>query len=162
MQLNHAVLYVRDAARHAEFYRDVLGFRILLRDDERGYAFLRAPGSDNDHHLAFFTVGPDAAPSEAGKGRVGLYHLAWEVQTLGELEELRTKLAAMGHLVGESDHGVSRSLYVHDPDGLEFELMWGVPLELWDPEADPIGSRPLNLEADIERFGRATPGRQAA
>ncbi|MGI8711427.1 MAG: VOC family protein, partial [Acidimicrobiales bacterium] len=76
-RMNHAVLYVRDAGRSAAFYEEVLGFSTVTSFP--GGAFLRAPDSTNDHDIAFFSVGEDAAPSAAGRGAVGLYHLAWEV-----------------------------------------------------------------------------------
>ena len=84
-RLNHAVLYVADLARSVAFYRDVLGFRPVPMTPEgfTGAAFLQASGSTNDHDLGLFQVG-HAAPSAAGHGTVGLYHLAWEVDTLDE------------------------------------------------------------------------------
>ena len=88
---------------------------------------MRAPGSANHHDLAFFTIGSDAEDSEAGRSQVGLYHLAWEVPTLDDLELHRQRLADAGALRGASDHGVNKSLYAHDPDGIEFEVMWLVP-----------------------------------
>ena len=85
-RLNHAVLYVRDVERPTEFYGDVLGFRVVMSGP--GAAFLQAPDSTNDHDLGVFQIGCGAAPSEAGRSTVGLYHLAWEVDTLGELQRL--------------------------------------------------------------------------
>jgi catechol-2,3-dioxygenase len=65
----------------------------------------------------------------------------------------------MGALVGENNHGVSRSLYCQDPDGIEFEIMWEVPLDLVDDgEATNV---PLDLDADIDRWGASRPGRGA-
>ena len=91
-RMNHAVLYVRDADRTTEFYRDVLGFRVV--GEFPGTAkFLQAPDSTNDHDLALFTIGPNAGDSTAGRSTVGLYHIAWEVQTLGDLQEIALKLA---------------------------------------------------------------------
>src|SRR5205823_9818878 len=105
-RLNHAVLYVRDAERSAAFYSEVLGFRRLsLAEGMRGAVFLQAPGSTNDHDLGLFSIGDAAARSDAGRGTVGLYHLAWEVDTLDELQRLATVLAERGALVGSSDHG---------------------------------------------------------
>ena len=98
--------------------------------------------------------GPGTAPRN-----VGLYHLAWEVATLGELVEAKQQLAEMGALVGENNHGMSRSLYCQDPDGIEFEVMWEVPLDLYDP-SDP-SNVPLDLDADIARWGADRPGRGA-
>ncbi|HEY4729409.1 MAG TPA: VOC family protein, partial [Actinomycetes bacterium] len=85
-RLNHAVLYVRDVERSVAFYRDVLGFEAVM--GMPGAAFIQAPGSTNDHDLGLFQIGAGAGPSEAGRRTVGLYHLAWEVDTLAELERL--------------------------------------------------------------------------
>ena len=155
-RLNHAVLYVRDAERSAAFYEEMLGFHKV--NAFPGGAFLQAPGSTNDHDVAFFTIGEDAGPSEAGRGTVGLYHLAWEVDTLDELGELRDKLQAAGALVGATDHGTTKALYAHDPDGLEFELSWLVPLDLIDDEARANRSaiRPLDVHREIARYGGST------
>ena len=54
-----------------------------------GAAFLRAPGSTNDHDLGLFGIGLGEGASAAGRGTVGLYHLAWEVDTLADLAETR-------------------------------------------------------------------------
>ena len=157
-RLNHAVLYVRDVNRSVAFYSEVLGFRQVM--GMGGAAFLQAEGSSNDHDLGLFEVGADAADSPAGRGAVGLYHLAWEVDTLDELERVAGKLADAGALVGASDHSSTKSLYAKDPDGIEFEVCWIVPLELLDDEAKAGRSRirPLNLPAEIERYGAETPG----
>jgi catechol-2,3-dioxygenase len=155
VRMNHAVLYVRDAERNAAFYRDVLGFRDVNRFP--GGVFLQAPDSTNDHDIAFFSIGEQAGPSAAGRSTVGLYHLAWEVPTLADLRELSGRLSAAGALVGASDHGSTKSLYAHDPDGLEFEVCWVVPADALPPDTD-TGIRPLDLEAEIERFGEALVG----
>jgi catechol-2,3-dioxygenase len=153
--MNHAVLYVRDAARHQQFYEDVLGFTTVI-DGDGPFVFMRAPASENHHDIAFFTVGESATPSEAGRGTVGMYHLAWEVATLDELIEIRDQLDAAGALIGASDHGANKSLYSKDPDGLEFEVMWLVPPEHWGDEADQAIIRPLDLAAEKQRFDDLT------
>ncbi len=107
-------------------------------------------------------MGDQLADSAAGRATVGLYHLAWEVPTLADLATYYASLSAAGALAGWSDHGVSKSLYAKDPDGLEFELMWAVPQELLT-EADALVSvAPLDLDAEIARFGADTPGRITA
>ena len=151
-RLNHAVLYVRDAARSAQFYADVLGFRRIIEDPAGGYAFLRAEASENHHDLALFAIGAAAEPSEAGRRTVGLYHLAWEVPSLEELEQVRDRLASAGALVGASDHGVNKSLYAVDPDGLEFEVMWLVPANLWGNEEHEAIIRPLDIGGDKRKY----------
>jgi catechol-2,3-dioxygenase len=160
-RLNHAVLYVRDVQRSVAFYTDVLGFApISAFSGMSGASFLRAPGSTNDHDLGLFQIGSQAAPSGAGRTSVGLYHLAWEVDTLDDLSELADKLAAVGALVGSSDHGTTKSLYGHDPDGLEFELAWLVPLALLDDTALAARTRIGRLDLAVEkaRYGARTPG----
>jgi len=161
-RLNHAVLYVRDVERSVAFYTDVLGFRVLnvLPDGFRGAAFLQAPGSTNDHDLGLFEIGAAAADSPAGRGAVGLYHLAWEVDTLAELERLAGQLSQAGALVGASDHGTTKSLYAKDPDGIEFEVAWIVPADRIDDEAvegrQRIGR--LDLDRELARYGAETRG----
>jgi catechol-2,3-dioxygenase len=155
-RLNHAVFYVRDAERTATFYEEVLGFVRVVRDDQGRYAFLRAPGSANHHDLALFTIGRGAGPSTAGASTVGTYHVAWEVPTLAELDDLRVRLTAAGALVGASDHGVNKSLYAKDPDGLEFEVMWLTPPALWGTDEHEAIIRPLDLAGDIARYGAET------
>lgn len=159
-RLNHAVLYVRDARRHAEWYGDVLGFRVVSADPGGRFAFLKAPDSRNDHDLAVFTIGDAAQASTAGRDQVGLYHLAWEVPTLADLADHQKRLDDAGALVGASDHGTTKSLYARDPDGLELEVMWQVPLDRLTAEerADGPVVRPLDLDAAIARFGADTPG----
>ena len=160
-RLNHAVLYVRDAERSAEFYVDVLGFRRLaMADGMAGAVFLQAPGSTNDHDLGLFSVGDAAGPSEAGRRTVGMYHLAWEVDTLDELARLAHVLREHGALVGASDHGTTKSLYAKDPDGLELEVAWIIPADLLDDDAMAGRSsvRPLDLAREQGRYGASTPG----
>lgn len=150
--MNHAVLYVRDARRHAAWYEQVLGFTRVIDDDLGRFAFLRAPLSENHHDLAFFSVG-EQAPRPV-PGGIGLYHLAWEVPTLEDLEAARLHLAEAGALIGASDHGVNKSLYCKDPDGIEFEVMWLVPPEHWGDEEHQAIVRPLDIEADRRRFSQ--------
>ena len=162
-RLNHAVLYVRDVAASVRFYTEVLGFERLdmTPPDSTTAAFLRAPGSTNDHDLGLFEIGSAAAASPAGRGgAVGLYHLAWEVDTLAELERLAGKLSAAGALVGSSDHGTTKSLYAHDPDGLEFEVAWIVPADQIDDGAVEGRKRigRLDLARELARYGAETRG----
>ena len=161
-RLNHAVLFVRDLQTSVRFYTDVLGFRVIPMTPEgfTGAAFLQAPGSINDHDLGLFEVGAQAAPSGAGRSTVGLYHLAWEVDTLAELERLAQVLAEAGALGGTSDHGTTKSLYGADPNGLEFEIAWVVPAELLDDDALAARKRigRLDLQREKERYGERTKG----
>ena len=158
-RLNHAVLYVRDVERSTAFYRDVLGFRAKVEIPGRA-VFLQAEGSTNDHDLGLFQIGAGAGPSEAGRRTVGLYHLAWEVDTLAELSRIREALVDAGALVGASDHATTKALYAQDPDGIEFEVSWLLPADLITPEVRGAATRiaPLDLEGEIARYGAQTRG----
>jgi catechol-2,3-dioxygenase len=160
-RLNHAVLYVRDAQRSAAFYEQVLGFRRLSMVDGMDQAvFMQAPGSSNDHDLGLFGIGEQAGPTGAGSSTVGLYHLAWEVDTLAELERIAALLSEHGALVGASDHGTTKALYARDPDGIEFEVSWLVPADQLDDATLEARSRiePLDLAAEKQRYGADTRG----
>ena len=148
-ELNHAVLYVRDVPTSVAFYTDVLGFVVVDRDPGDRAAFLRAGGSGNHHDLGLFAVG--AGAPRPPHGATGLYHLAWRVGSIHELARARDVLSASGALRGQSDHGVSKSLYAADPDGNEFEVMYLLPAEEWGPEGDKAVVKPLDLDAEVAR-----------
>ena len=149
-RLNHAVLYVRDAAKSAEWYQQVFGFAVIMEIPGIG-TFLRAAASDNHHDLALFTVGASAPGPEPG--RVGLYHLAWQVGSIRDLVLARKILIDHGALVGESDHGATKSLYGKDLDGNEFEVMWMVPRTEWPPDDATEMIAPLDLDAEVAKYG---------
>ena len=158
-RLNHAVLYVRDAEDSARFYAEVLGFR-RLDVSVPGAVFLQAAGSANDHDLGLFSIGRGDDEIAPTRRRVGLYHLAWEVDTLDELERISRALAAAGALTGATDHGTTKALYGRDLDGIEFEVSWLVPAHLID-DAARAGRhqlRPLDLAREWARYGGDTLG----
>lgn len=148
-KLHHAVLRVRELDRAVAFYRDMLGFTLVTTYREM-MAFLSL--GESHHDLALMALGPGAPPPDPR--RVGLYHLAFEVDRLGDLAEARDRLAKAGALTGMSDHGVSKSLYGTDPDGNEFELLWNVPPAEYGGRLDAVATiEPLDLEGEIARRG---------
>lgn len=143
-RLQHLVLWVADVERSVRFYCDVVGFEVQRRYPTA--AFLKIPGTADDHHLGLFEQTGVRPPDE----RVArMYHAAWEVGALTDLAHARQRLIAARSLVGQSDHGTSLSLYAKDPDDLEFEIFWTVPGGL------PVGTRPLDLDAELARRGLA-------
>jgi catechol-2,3-dioxygenase len=150
-RLNHAVLFVRDADAAASFYGSLFGFVELERPAGMRAVFLRSPRGGNHHDLGLFEVGADAV--RPARGAVGLYHLAWEVDTIAELARMADVLRDAGALTGASDHVVSKSLYGRDPDGNEFEVMWAVPATAWGEDADRGVVQPLDLDAELRRWG---------
>ena len=151
-RLNHAVLYVRDARRAASFYEEAFGFEVVGAYGDGAAVFLRAASTENHHDLGLFSLGTQAPPPQPG--RVGLYHLAWQVDTLPELASARDTLIAANALVGVNDHGSSLSLYAQDPDGNEFEVFWMVPAEEWPTRK---GGH-LDIEGEMQKRGLAPVG----
>jgi catechol-2,3-dioxygenase len=149
-RLNHAVLFVSDLARAVEFYREVLGMTVIATEPRANAAFLRTSQSDNHHDLGLFGLGRGA--SRPPRGFVGLYHLAWQVDTIDDLVAAREVLLASGALRGESSHGATKSLYGVDPDGNEFEIMWMLPREQWGSYESSAPVEALDLTAELSRW----------
>ena len=143
-RLNHAVLRVTDVPRSQEFWSTALG--MVEVDSVPGAVFLRLPGSGNHHDLGLFS----AAGGPPAPGGVGLYHLAFEVESFDDLVAARKHLDSLGALVGESDHGATLSLYAQDPDDIEFEVMWQLPRDAWG--GDEAVTRRLDWAAATGRW----------
>ena len=146
-ELGHLVLYVRDIERSARFYGDVLGWE---RISTPGLQFPAAAfsGGRTHHELLLIEVGPDAQPQPSGR-RVGLYHFGLKVgDSDDELRDALRRVREAGvEVVGLSDHTVSHSLYILDPDGNEIELYIDVPGVDWhsDPALVMAPIKPLAL-----------------
>lgn len=162
VRLNHAVLFVADLSRAELFYTEVMGMEVAAREPRANAAFMRLPRSGNHHDLGLFGVGAGAAPRIPGG--IGLYHLAWQVDTIDELAEARTTLMKAGAYSGESSHGATKSVYGADPDGNEFEIMWMLPREHWGEyeNSAPVDRLDLNAEraqwAGVRTAGRIETG----
>jgi catechol 2,3-dioxygenase len=148
-ELGHLVLYVRDVQRSAAFYRDILGWRQIIPEPGETPAGIAAFSGGRTHHeLLLIEVGPDAQAIPDGR-RVGLYHFGLKV---GDSDDdlraaLRQVQAAGVPVLGASDHLVTHSLYIADPDGNEIELYVDVPGVDWhaDPSLVAAPIRPLHL-----------------
>jgi catechol-2,3-dioxygenase len=149
VRLNHAVLFVTDLERSLGFYQQAFGMTVVAREPRASAAFLRLPRSGNHHDLGLFGVGeqPPRAP-----GSIGLYHLAWQVDTIEDLHQARLTLADLGALTGESSHGATKSLYGRDPDGNEFEVMWMLPKAHWGAYENAAPVERLDLAGELGRW----------
>lgn len=147
VRLNHAVLFVADLERSLRFYTEVFGMEVVTREPRANAAFLRLPRSGNHHDLGLFGVGTAGGPRR--RGAIGLYHLAWQFDTIDELAVARDALLEAGALTGASDHGATKSLYGADPDGNEFELMWMLPRDAWGVWEGEATTQHLDLEAEF-------------
>lgn len=150
VRLNHAVLFVTDLDRAELFYTRVFGMVVAAREPRARAAFLRLPRSGNHHDLGLFGVGPDAPPKQP-RG-VGLYHLAWQLDTVDELAAARQTLLDADAYTGESSHGATKSVYGADPDGNEFELMWMLPRDAWGQYENTAPVDRLDLDAELLRW----------
>lgn len=142
LELGHVVLYVSNLERSADFYRDVLGFREIARQ-----VGLAAFSSGRTHHeLLLLEVGRE--PRQKGM-EPGLYHIGFKIGD--SPEDLRTVYREMKEkgvsIVGMSDHSVTHSLYILDPDGNELELYADVSDE-WKKDSSAVlrPARPLTLD----------------
>lgn len=145
--IGHVHLKVSDLERSIAFYRDVLGFEVTTRYGHQA-AFLSAGGYH--HHLGLNTwesQGAGPAPRRAP----GLYHFAIRYPDRRALAIALKRLIAAGvPLQGASDHGVSHSIYLADPDGNGIELTIDIPREQWRYESDGslhMVTDPLDLQA---------------
>jgi catechol-2,3-dioxygenase len=149
VRLNHAVLFVADLERSIAFYEAAFGTEIVAREPRANAAFLRMPRSGNHHDLGLFGVG---VQPPRGRGAIGLYHLAWQVDTIEDLEQAMVTLANLDAFTGESSHGATKSVYGQDPDGNEFEVMWMVPKQSWGEFANAAPVERLDLSAEVAQW----------
>lgn len=147
-ELGHLVLYVRDLERSRRFYRDVLGWTEIAGDTPLSFPAAAFSSGRTHHELLLIEVGPNAAAVPEGR-RVGLYHFGLKIGTTDDelraaVEQLKT---AGVTIVGATDHGVTHSVYILDPDGSEIELFIDVQPEIWrdDPMAVFAPIKPLSL-----------------
>ena len=141
-ELGHVVLYVTNLQKMADFYRDTLGFREVVREWP-----MAAFSSGRTHHeLLLIEVG--GAAERSPQPKPGLYHIGFKIaDNDAELKQALEELRGKGvQIVGLSDHTVTHSLYILDPDGNELELYADVS-DAWksDPSLIAAPVRPLRL-----------------
>ena len=144
-RLGHAVIKVSSLPRSLAFYRDTLGLREVARHGN-GMVFLSS--GETHHELALLEVESGAPDTPPGRRQVGLHHLAFRVgEHLDTLRAWRDRLLDLDiAILGLSDHRVSQSIYLRDPDGLLIELYVDAAPAIW--RADPAAVAhvaPLNL-----------------
>jgi catechol 2,3-dioxygenase len=143
--LGHVVFYVRDLERSLGFYRDLLGFKEVGRIFSGAAAALTS--GRTHHELLLIQVGE--APGPPNGRRRGLYHIGIKIgDSLDELRQAKQELEQAGISIhGMSDHTVSQSLYLKDPDGNEVELYVDADESIWknNPAAVVSPIKPLVL-----------------
>lgn len=138
-EIGHLVINVSDVDRSVKFYCDVVGFQPSRYFPGTGKGAFLTCGVIH-HNLALFPAAKDAAPPQ--KGQIGLNHFAFKVDSYEALQQAYDRLVEAGVVIqSTTDHGITRSVYFYDPDGLVMELF-----------ADAFAN-----QEDGMRFIRSTP-----
>ena len=159
----HVVLHVADLDASIAFYRDVLGMELVDYRKEQGRSFLSFGHQHPD-------IGLFEDRGERTRGTLGLEHVALQVE--GDLDDLKAmyrQLADRGAVFDRiRDHGFSKSMYMHDPDGNSVEVF----IDGFPDQAEGMrymrehggGGAPLDVGQGAEALAKeapATPGRAA-
>ena len=143
-ELGHVVFYVRELQRSVDFYRDAVGltFKGEIFNGRAGML----SGGRTHHELLLIEV--EDAPGPLQGHRIGLYHTGWKIgESLDELRAKKEALQRLGYSIdGQSDHTVSQSLYLRDPDGNEVELFVDDPDYDWRNRVDWMEAPVLPLK----------------
>ena len=149
MQLGHVVMRVRDLERSVDFYTRIMGLTVMVKSER---ACFMSANTDKSHELAVFELGPDAPGPD--QSRVGQAHMAWQMKTFEDLQELYGRLKEneirIKHI---ADHGLSLGVYLFDPDDNEVEVYYELPRSKWQwsERSGPFGGKfPLKLEEPEE------------
>lgn len=155
-RINHAVLSVTDLEGSTIFYRDVLGLTLVAtlpaQDNWKEMRFFRAAGTSTNHHdIAIIANATLPLPGWGQPSAPGLFHVAFEVGTIEELESMGRRLKEANALIDYVEQPMHLSVYGRDPDGLALEFVWRVPNVDWS-YAD-LWRRPLDFGAVKARWG---------
>jgi len=145
-ELGHVAFYVRDLQDSLRFYTQAVGLEL------RGHIFggrgALLSGGRTHHELLLIQVGDHPGPLQGRRN--GLYHIGWKVgDELDELKRVYQRVTEAGYTIdGLSDHTISQSIYLKDPDGNEVELYVDNPTVEWRSDSswmnEPV--KPLNLK----------------
>lgn len=129
VNLGHVVLYVRDIKASTQFYQQVVGLDVAGEVFNHRAAVLT--GGSTHHELLLLEVGN--APGPLQGRRLGLYHIGWRIgESLDDLKIAKQRAEKFGCPIdGLSDHTISFSLYIRDPDDNEIELYVDNPDTDW-------------------------------
>jgi catechol 2,3-dioxygenase len=164
--LGHVNIYVRNAARSREWYEQVLGLHTY--HFREGWAAFMSADKDKSHEVALMQVGDDAPGPE--RGRVGLNHMAWMMESLDDLKDAYLRLKALNVSIDAVvDHGLSLGIYLRDPDGNGVEISYELPRAEWPREERifaedvvALGKFPGPWDAEIVRRRQAAAAAEAS
>ena len=126
MRLLHTMLRVGDLDRSIAFYTDVLGMRLLRRNDyPEGRFTLAFVGYDSEDRASVIelTHNWDTAQYDLG---TAFGHLAVEVDdAAATCEAVRARGGKVVREAGPMKHGTTVIAFVEDPDGYKIEFIEG-------------------------------------
>lgn len=133
-RVNHVVLSVSDLEASTIFYRDVIGLNLVAtlpaQDDWKEMRFFRATGQSSNHHdIAIIANATLPLPGWGQPSAPGVFHIAFEVGTIDELEDMGHRLKEANAFMDNIDQPMHLSVYGRDPDGIPLEIVWRRPLE---------------------------------
>jgi catechol-2,3-dioxygenase len=161
IKLSHVVLQTNQPHRLREWYCSVLGAEIVHEND-----FISFISYDDEHHRVAF-LNPGAlearAPGVRGSGdfragkEAGLHHMAFTFKGLGELLDTYSRLKQQGiRPYWCINHGPTTSMYYHDPDNNQVELLIDNFAEVRDAKAymrsPAFAANPIGVEFDADDF----------
>ena len=153
--LGHLVLRVRNLERSVDFYTRVMGLKVMDRGS-RGNVFLSA-NPNKSHELALSAIGgPDFTGPDSNQ--VGLIHMAWQMETYEDLQEIYNRARALDvklNVDHYGDHGTTMGFYFFDPDGIEVECYYEMPKDQW-PADGKLFSGKRGLLPKLEEPAGAT------
>jgi catechol 2,3-dioxygenase len=111
-------LDVHHADEQVAFWRDIIGMHVRRQDPDA--IELGTPSQ------TLITLHPGAR-TPARKGFSGLYHLAVHAADAAEFARIAARLLASGIRIAPTDHTMTKSLYLEDPDGMAVEVALETP-----------------------------------
>jgi len=157
-RLNHVVLSVSDLERSTQFYKDVLNLELVStlaeQDDWKEMRFFRAKGDSTNHHdIAIIANATLPRPGWGQPISPGLFHLAFEVGTIAELEQYEIALRNSDSLIDRIYQPMHLSVYGKDPDGIAIEIIWRIPNKDWT--YSDLWRAPLDFKEAKEKWGES-------
>jgi catechol 2,3-dioxygenase len=180
--LNHLVLNVRNLEESHKFWTDIIGFKQVgelkatpARPNPPKMRFYSGDhgGGAMSHHDIALIENPNLPPPPAEWAMAGMTcaisHIAvtlpsraaW-LQQLAFLQERSVKFDR------RVEHGMTHSLYIHDPNGYGVELLYELPREVWEGDIDAAlnyaqqlpteGAEALNDRTEVPVFKQPQAG----
>jgi len=163
--LNHVVLNVRDIEESHRFWTEMIGFKHVGTAKPRpdrpvvpNFRFYSCDHGDGrlSHHDLALVENPNLPPPPDEWNMIGMNmainHVAILLPSreawLQQLAFLQSKGVKFDRRI---EHGMTHSLYIHDPNGYGIELLYELPRDVWADDIDGA----LNYSVSLPTEGQA-------